>query len=238
MLNKEIPKEKLKGLELLVLDSDGVCVERGTDINERIENDRYILHIETNILSDRLAEKIKRLSKKLSIVICSGRKRTYLEIIYNKVIDEAFLIAENGAETFRMFNSIYSNLLEIKEEIIRKKLPIKGFEPKKYILTIHCDKEIKEIYDIVNSKDKSLKVMWNGEAFDIQQKEISKGLAVRFLFSSQKIIAIGDRINDKELLDIADVPVSADIKQLRASYWTTGNELPGEQLVDYLLKKL
>jgi hydroxymethylpyrimidine pyrophosphatase-like HAD family hydrolase len=226
MLNKPIPKEELNKMNTLILDSDGVCVKRGTEIREKIGK-TYELTVKTNLLSDELAQKIRKLNKHLDIYICSGRSLPYLEIIYHKVADCVFFIPENGA------TEKADTLIYIKQQIIKENLPIKGFEPKSYILTIHADHEIRRIREITNEIDSLLKVMWNGEAFDIQPKSTSKGEAIKNIGNT---IAIGDRINDKEMLEVADIPVSADIKQLKAPYWTKGKGLPGEQLVDYLLK--
>ncbi len=82
--------------------------------------------------------------------------------------------------------------------------------------------------------------MWNGEAFDIQRKGVSKGESLETMLKilaieKDEVIAIGDRINDKELLDAAGIGVSADRKVLPAKYWTIGYGLPGEALTNYLL---
>jgi hydroxymethylpyrimidine pyrophosphatase-like HAD family hydrolase len=230
MLNKEIPKNKLNEVKFLVLDSDGVCIKRGTEIRETIKDDYYIFYMKTHTLSDEIAEKIRKVALHIPIFICSGRSQKYLETVYSKVKDCVHFIPENGA--IRKPDS----LDEIRKKIIEKNLPV-AFEPKNFILTVHADHEIKEIYKIVEETDKNLKVMWNGEAFDIQDKKFSKGDVFKIAAQSKKFIAIGDRINDKELLEAAYIPVSADISQLEAPYWTTGDKLPGEQLLDYLLKR-
>lgn len=253
MLNKNIPIEKLRDLKMLVLDSDGVTIPRGTKINQTCESDFFDVHFQTKIITDELAEMINQLQKKIKICISSGRSLIYLQTMYSKIIGEgAILQAENGNLTlietgiFQLYTNFpihFKKLTAIREDI--KKLPISGFEPKQFILTVHASEEIKEIYDIVKKHDpeEELKVMWNGEAFDIQSKEMSKGLGLKGLLEYLNIkpkhtIAIGDRINDKELLEVAGIGVSADPEALRAEYWTTGQELPGQQLVEYLLKNL
>jgi hydroxymethylpyrimidine pyrophosphatase-like HAD family hydrolase len=247
MLNKKIPKKELDKTQLLILDSDGVCVKRGTKITEKIDKNNYELRIKTNVVSDEIADKIRRLSGRFKIAICSGRSLMYLKTIYHKVIDCVVFIAENGAIEYdqgiirhREF-SLYSTsvLNKIKREVLESKIPISGFEPKNVILTIHAKKEFKEIYDIVKKEDRlgALKVMWNGEAFDIQPLYLSKAIGIKRLnYEKQGVIAIGDRINDKEMIESADIPISADIDRLKAPYWTIGKKLPGEQLLDYLLK--
>lgn len=229
MLNKEIPKNKLKEIEFLVLDSDGVCVARGTEIKETIQDNYYIYIMKTHTLSDSLAAKIRQTTKHLPVFISSGRSQQYLETVYSKVKDCVAFIPENGA--IRRPDS----LDEIKREIIKRELPV-AFEPKNFILTVHAPTEIRQIYQIVRETDKNLKVMWNGEAFDIQDKNFSKGKVFSMAAQSHKFMAIGDRVNDMELLEAAYLPVSADIDALEAPYWTIGGNLPGEQLIDYLLK--
>ena len=250
-MNKEIPIEQLKDLKLLVLDSDGVCIPRGTRIVQTEEGDDFKVSFSTKIIEDRLAKKINRLKKKLIICVSSGRSMIYLQAMYSKILGgETILMAENGALTLRCgvlkrltYLPVEELLAKIREDV--KKLPILGFEPKQFILTVHCDTELKEVYDIVKKHDKfnALKVMWNGEAFDIQDKEMSKGDGLMKILkllklSPENVVAIGDRINDKELVGIAGIGVSADKDSLPASYWVEGEQLGGEILVDYLISKL
>ena len=257
MLNKSISKEKLNKIKLLILDSDGVSIPRGTIINEMNTKSSYKCFFRTRKITDEFIDQINELKKKKKIKICisSGRSLLYLQMMYEKIIDnETILQAENGnislikgniKQHFKYNNKYFSKIAKIKKEI--KHLPVTGFEPKQFILTVHAKREIFEVYKIVekNDPEKELKVMWNGEAFDIQKKNVSKKSGLKDILTLLKIkkdevIAIGDRINDKELLKIAGIGVSADIRKLKAEYYinTTKNELPGEILVDYLLKKL
>ena len=253
MLNKEIPQEKLNKLKMVVLDSDGVSLPRGTDILEKEGPDFYQAEIRTNKITDGLAEKLNRLKKRMKICMSSGRSLIYLQSMYGKILGEGTILqAENGnlsliegklMQHFDYNEKYFKKLAMIREEI--KKLPIKGFEPKQFIMSVHADREIPGVYEIVkrNDPENELKVMWNGEAFDIQKKIVSKGEGLKRLMQTLKIqreetIAIGDRINDKELIEVAGIGVSADADRLKAEYWTTGEQLGGEVLVEYLLKNL
>ena len=253
MLNKEIPKEKLEKLRLLVLDSDGVTIPRGTKISEKENGNSYEVSFKTEVISDELAKLIKKLKNKIRICICSGRSLIYLQSMYSKIGQERIiLMAENGImvmidgkiyQLFMFEEEYFRKIAKIREEI--KHLPISGFEPKQFILTIHSPTELKEVYDIVKKNDPigELKIMWNGEAFDIMPKYISKGEGLNFLcqflqIDREEVIAIGDRINDKELLEVAGIGVSADQSNLPAKYFTVGKVLPGESLVEYLLSAL
>jgi len=253
MLNKEIPQEKLQNLKLLILDSDGVSIPRGTKISEKEEGNFYEVNFKTEKITDEFANLVNQLKKKIQICISSGRSLIYLQSMYDKIIGQGtILMAENGnlsldngqiIQHFLYDEEYFEKLAKIKKEV--KRLDISGVEPKQFILTIHAPREILEVYEIVKKFDidKKLRVMWNGEAFDVMAGNASKGEALKFLLQffsirSNNVIAIGDRVNDKELLEVAGVGVSADPQNLPAEFWTIGNFLPGEALVRYLLQNL
>lgn len=253
MLNKNIPKEKLNNLKMIILDSDGVCLPRGTHIIEKETQEFYEAEIKTYKITDELARKINQLKKKIRVCISSGRGLIYLQSMYSKILGKGTILqAENGnlsliegkiVQHFDYNEEYFRKIAIIKQKI--SKLPIKGFEPKQFILSVHTEREIPEVYEIVKKSDSEgeLRVMWNGEAFDIQKKIVSKGRGLKKLMKELKIqeketIAIGDRINDKELLQVANIGVSADQEVLKAEYWTLGEKMGGEVLVEYLLKNL
>lgn len=253
MLNRPIPKEKLKKLKLLVLDSDGVSLPRGTDILQKEDSNFYQASIKTLKVSDKMADMLKALKKKIKVGFSSGRGLIYLQAMYGKVLGGGtFLQAENGnlslingkiVQHFSYTEDYFQKIGLIRSEIA--KLPIKGFEPKHFILTVHALEEFPEVYDILKKYDpeQELQCMWNGEAFDIQKKNISKGAGLRAIIKylnlePENVIAIGDRVNDKELLEIAGIGVSADQRALPAEYYTKGDQLGGEVLVEYLLNNL
>lgn len=253
MLNKPIPLQQLRSLKLLVLDSDGVSVPRGTEITEQQSETLYEAHIKTFRITDEFAELLNELKKKITICVCSGRSLLYLQSMYEKILGGGTTLqAENGnlslidgtlVQHFFYDEEYFRKLAKMKQDIV--KLPIEGVEPKQFILSVHAPQEFKEVYDIVNIHDtnKEFKVMWNGEAFDIQKKEVSKGAGLEKLMEHLKIkreetVAMGDRVNDKELLEVAGIGVSADKEALAAEYWTTGEGLPGEILARYLWENL
>ena len=253
MINKDIPKEKLEKIKLFVLDSDGVSLPRGTDIIEKEGPDFYEAHIKTNKITDELAEKLNKLKGKIRICISSGRGLMYLQSMYGKILGGGTILqAENGnlslvdgkiIQHFNYDENYFNKIAKIREEI--KKLPIKGFEPKQFIMSVHSENEIPEVYKIVEKHDpeRDLRVMWNGEAFDIQRKTVSKGEGLKKLMENlnikkEEVIAIGDRINDEELIKTAGIGVSADEKVLKAEYWTSEEKMGGEILADYLIKNI
>ncbi len=254
MLNKEIPSEKLKKLKMLVLDSDGVSARRGTRIIERETKDYLEVSVKANKLSDSLARKINKLKEKLIIGVASGRGLIWLQSMYSKIIDDkTVIIAENGniallkgkLKQLFDYNAEYFTLrAKLKNEI--SKLPINGFEPKQIILTANCPYKMEQVPEVIKKLDKKrqIKAMWvAGEAWDIQRKDVSKGEGIKKIvkllgMKMENTIIIGDGPNDKEMVEMAGVGVSADINDLKAEYYTVGKGLGGEILVDYLLKKL
>jgi HAD superfamily hydrolase (TIGR01484 family) len=251
-MNKDIPKEQLSELRLAVFDSDGVMVERGTEISQFCLKNKQITETKVNLIDEGLLKKLQELSKRMLVCISSGRSLIYLQEMYRHISGKnIILMAENGnlfmndGEIIQLFTyseEYFKKLARIRDKVSR--LPISGIEPKQFILTIHAVRELKEVYEIVRKEDydHELKVMWNGEAFDIQRADVSKGKGLETLMAVFKIakirtIAIGDRVNDKELLDMAGVAVSADNKQLPAKYYTTSKLLGGKELINYLLKE-
>jgi HAD superfamily hydrolase (TIGR01484 family) len=256
MLNRDVPPQALKALRLVVFDSDGVAVPRGTEISEKIEDgavEKDVLRIKTFIITDEFAELIDRLRGHLKVAVSSGRSLLYLQMMFAPIVgDNTILSAENGnlslidgqiVQHFDYAEEYFELLTRIREDV--RDLPIKGVEPKQFILSIHADREIKEVYDIVAKHDtgKTLRVMWNGEAFDIQRRDVSKAAGLKRLLDhlgldKGEVIAIGDRVNDREMIELAGIGVSADHENLPAEYWTTGGGLPGQQLAEYLVKTL
>ena len=254
MLNKDIPLEKLKKLKMLVLDSDGVTVERGTKIIERESKNYMEVSVRANKISDSLAKKVNKLKKKLIICLASGRGLIWLQTMYSKVIDDRMIIlAENGnialmggrlKQLFDYDAQYFTLRAKLRNEI--SKLPINGFEPKQIILTANCPYKMEQIPKIINKLDKKkqIKSMWvANEAWDIQRKDTSKGEGLKKIIrllglKKENIIAIGDGPNDKEIVELAGIGVSADMEDLKAEYYITEKGLGGEILVNYLLKKL
>lgn len=257
MLNKPIPKEKLEKIKLVVFDSDGVSIPRGTEIEERVEHgdvEKIEIDMKTFVITDELAELLNKLRERFTVAISSGRSLLYLQTMYSPIIgDNTVLQAENGnisligGETVQHFeyDQIYfETLAAIRDDI--SELDIKGVEPKQFILSVHSATEFPEVYDIVKKHDQrsELRVMWNGEAFDIQRKDVSKAaglakLAERLEMSRNEIIAIGDRVNDKEMVNYAEIGVSADHQTLSGTeYWTEGEDMPAKSLAKHIVETL
>lgn len=227
------------GIKLLVLDSDGVTVPVGTEIIE-CSGERYEVIVKTNLITEPLADKINKLKKKIRVCVSSGRSLIYLQGMYSRIMGGGTILqAENGNLSLvdgRIIQHItYDDVYFAKINAIKRdisELDISGFEPKQFILTAHADREIPEVYDIVKKYDidNDLKVMWNGEAFDIQKKTVSKGEGVKAIASYlgiklKDVVAIGDKINDKEMISVAGKGVSTNRETLKADYYMTAEEL-------------
>lgn len=254
MLNREIPSGKLKKIKMVILDSDGVTVRRGTKIIEKEDKNHLEVSVRANKISDRLAGKINRLKGKTTVCLASGRGLIWLQSMYSKIIDnKTVILAENGniallrgelKQLFKYEPEYFTLRANIRNEI--SKLPINGFEPKQIILTANCPYKIEEIPKIIKKLDKKkqIKAMWvAGEAWDIQRKDVSKGKGLRKIMGllnlkKENLLAVGDGLNDKEMVEMAGIGVSANIRDLKAQYYTVGEGLGGEILVDYLLEKL
>ena len=100
-----------------------------------------------------------------------------LQEMFREVLPFVSLTYENGSATWYK-GKIYQHVNSfeyLKDVFPRLKQviggSIKGFEPKEFIITIHCVKRVKEIEEIVR-KEKNLYTVWNGEAYDIGIKKI------------------------------------------------------------------
>lgn len=250
MLNKDIPEEQLNNLKMVVFDSDGVAVPRGTSIFQREIEGVNEINLKVIRVSEEMKEMLQELKKNLRICFSSGRNLLHLQDMYGEVLGQGTVLqAENGnvslldgriVQHFDYDEQYFKKIANIQKDI--KRLAINGFEPKQFILTVHASHEIPEVYQILKEYDpeQELRCMWNGEAFDIMAKKVSKGAGLEKLLDSlgikkEEVIAIGDRINDAELLETAGIGVSADPEALKADYWTTGEKLGGGVLARYLL---
>jgi len=121
---------------------------------------------------------------------------------------------------------------------------INGFEPKEFIITIHCKKRVKKIEEVAN-KYKKLYWVWNGEAYDVGVKKIqTKSVGLRSFIRTlnlkkKNVLAIGDNYNDKELIEEAQISVSADKSRLKADFYVPlkGKFLPADLLMQQIIRE-
>ncbi len=253
----KLTKKDLARIKLVCFDCDGVTVRRGTEITQKFDQGSNFLKVHTYVISDQMREKIVQLKKSFHVSFSSGRSLTYLQMMYWDVLwENASLQGENGI--FALINgqiiqhkkysmAVLEKIEDIRQEIRKLQKTNKdilGFEPKQLLITVHCKKEIEAIYEIVRKIDtkNQFYVWWNYEAFDIGLKNINKGFGLKKLAEYLKIepaqtMAIGNGINDKDMVEAAGIGVTTDPEVLEADYQTEGRlHLGGEELVDRLLK--
>ena len=174
-----------------------------------------------------------------------------LKEMFREVLDFVSLTYENGSATWltgKIYQHVdsYNNLKKIIFELTKiKDKRIKGFEPKEFIITIHCKSRVEKIEKIV-SKYKELYTIWNGEAYDIgikdkQTKAVGlKKLMEIFKLKKKNILIIGDNYNDKEIFSKAGIRISSDKTRLKGDYYVPlkGKFLPADLLMQHLLREL
>lgn len=244
---KELNGKELKDLKLIVFDVDGVLVRRGT----RIKQEGNATTLETKIIDRKQIEQIKELHKKGFLInINSGRGLYMLQGMFREILPFVSLTYENGSATWykgkieQHFNS-FEFLKDVVFELMKvRNEKIKGFEPKEFIITIHCHDKVKEIESIV-AKYERLYTIWNGEAYDIGVKNLqTKALGLKrvlkiFKLKKKNVLAIGDNYNDKEMIEEAGISVTADKTRLDGDYYVPldGKFLPADLLMGQIIKE-
>lgn len=238
----------IANIRLIVLDVDGVLVPRGT----RIRQEGNITTLETKKIRPEQISQIRELHEQGFLIdISSGRGLYMLQEMFEEVLPFVSLTYENGSATWYR-GEIHQHINSF--ERLRHVLPqlrsvrhehIKGFEPKEFIITIHCHERVLEIERIL-AEDPSLYCLWNGEAYDIGIEGIqTKALGLKNVLSlhgisQENALAIGDNINDRELVREAGIGVSADPSRLDAHYCTglETHRLPADILMEHILECL
>jgi len=250
---KEITKEELDIIKVITFDIDGVVAPVGTKIKETIDEDSIDLYMESKKLSSEFIENLNKLEKYVRLNFSSGRNILYLKSLVNEFFDERTILqAENGNITWvdnkithPEYSDEYFNQISVLKnkisEIKKKDQRIRGFEPKFFILTVHCE-QMEEIPELVKEigKDK-LYCLWTNEGYDIGSKEVSKGTAIETLskkigINPKQIITTGNNYNDAEMLEIGK-GVTVDPDRVKAEYFIDHkpNELGGELLAKFML---
>ena len=242
----ELTKKDLKKIKLIVFDIDGVLVPRGTKIKQKGNK----LTFETKKIQKNQIDQIKRLNNLgFKININSGRGLYMMQEMFREVLPFVSLTYENGSATwhkgkiyqhvnsFKYLKNVFFKLKSVKSP------NIKGFEPKEFIITLHCKKPIKKIENII-SREKKLYYIWNDEAYDIGIKKIqTKSIGLKAFtkilkLKKENVLAIGDNYNDKELLDAAGLTITADKSRLDGDFSIplSRKNLPAAQLMACIIK--
>jgi len=250
---KEITKEELDAIKVITFDIDGVIAPVGTKIQETIDEDSIDLYMESKKLSPEFIEDLKKLEKYVRLNFSSGRNILYLKSLVNEFFNEKTILqAENGNITWvnnkithpEYSDEYFNQIRDLKNKISKlkeKDQKIRGFEPKFFILTVHCE-QMEEIPKLVKEvSDNKLYCLWTNEGYDIGNKETSKGKAIEVLakemrIKPKQIMTTGNNYNDAEMLKIGKgVTVNPD--RVKAEYFIEhkSDELGGELLAKFLL---
>ncbi len=242
----------LSNIKLISFDVDGVLVEKGTEI---LEKDN-VLTVKTKKISQNLLNKLNKLKKYFYINISSGRSLLYLKEMFDPLLwEKASLQGENGIFTLIDGQVIQHDRLTYEElETLRKmrgeieavaknSKNIRGFEPKQFLISVHCFSEEPAVTEIVKKIDVKNKfyIKWNSEAYDIFPKRFSKGSGLKQLakylgINVSQILVVGNDPNDQEAVENSGLSVTTSPDTLTANYYTEGKlELGGEELVNHLL---
>ncbi len=246
---EKLNKEKLKKIKLIVFDVDGVLVPRGT----RISQANNITTFHTKHIHPAQIKQIKRL-KELGFIINinSGRGLYMLQEVFRGILPFTSLTYENGSATWfegkiiqhvNSFEYLSDLFLELRG--IETEKNVKGFEPKEFIITIHCEDRVQKIEKII-AKYKDLYCIWNGEAYDVGVKGIqNKAVGLTSLYKHLKleqenVLAIGDNLNDKEMIDVAGIAISADKTRVEGDYFVPlkGEFLPADLMMRQIIKEM
>jgi HAD superfamily hydrolase (TIGR01484 family) len=240
---ESLSRGDIKDIKMLVFDVDGVLVPRGTEIKEH-KNGK--LEMKVKKIQDKEINLIKDLHDRgFKINISSGRNLYVLKDMFYDVLPFVSITYENGSATWEKgriiqhYNS-FDKLYEIKNKLRDVDSEcIKGFEPKEFIITIHCTERVKEIEEIVDEYD-SLYCIWNSEAYDIGVKRFqTKAMALsslveKYNLNSNNVLVIGDNYNDKNFESTVGIVVSADKTRVSGDFYIGS---PGEILMRKILEE-
>lgn len=243
----QMSEKDLTPIKMIVFDVDGVLVPRGTKIKQ-VGNTTTL---QTKVIKEKQIEQIRELNRRGFLInISSGRGLYMMQEMFRAVLPFVSLTFENGSATWykgKVYQHVNSfvhlkNVFPKLKKVSARNKDVKGFEPKEFIITIHCTKQVKEIEKIVK-KEKGLITVWNGEAYDVQiKKSQTKAVGLRrvmkiFKLKKKSVMAIGDNYNDYELLQASGTPISADKSRIKGKFYVPlkGKFLPADKLMQKIL---
>ena len=239
----QMTKKDIRHIKMIVFDVDGVIVPRGTKIKQ-VGNTTTL---ETKIIAPKQIEQIKELHRRGFLInISSGRGLYMLQEMFRGVLPYISITYECGSATWYK-GKIYQHINSFEQlremftklkKVTGKNKNVKGFEPKEFIITLHCTRRVPVVENTVK-KDKKLCTHWNGEAYDVLiKKDQTKALGLRrvmkiFKLKKINILAIGDNYNDHELLQASGIPISADKSRVKGKFFVPlrGKLLPADILM-------
>jgi len=244
----ELKKTDIDGMRMLSFDGDGVTKKIGTDF---IKDERGLV-LESFRPSVEMIDILVELSGYFFININSGRSVEYLVDMYGARQKFVYLgeigmfgwVKGGKYANFELTDYEKDTLAKIKQELTQiKDDRIKGFEPKNYLVTLHCQAPIEGIEEMVAGMDSQgeLYCWWTGEAYDVGAKRINKAtglvkLCDRLGIKTDEVITIGHGVNDADMLDrTVGIDISTDADKVTADFVTRGEEAGGLVVVKKIL---
>ncbi len=250
-----LTKADLENIKLLCFDCDGVTIKEGTFLQEK----QGELTVRTSKLTPEMTKKINLLKNNFYIMFSSGRHPLYLARMYEAILwDKVILQGENGLLT--VFNGQVSQFekypMELLETATRIKADLRrlansndkvdGFEPKQFLISLHCQEELDEVREIVDKHDteNEFYCLWSGEAFDVAPRKFNKGNGLKSVLKKlnlkmENVLAVGNDPNDKEMVEWAGISVTTDPESIieGADFITDKRGVSGgEEIIDKIIK--
>lgn len=192
--------------------------------------------IKTFLHSFGLKDKIQKLNQKFYVCVSSGRSLEFLAAEWGdlglslhgeignfveyqgKIYEEAWTKEET------------ETVAEVRERLERvENGAIKGFEPKRKIISVHCQERVRSVEEI-GHRD-LLYCWWNGEAYDIGPKRINKLTGIKkwakmLGIGLDEVMMVGHGISDSGAM--GGVGKTVNVAGI-------GEEKGGERAIDQLL---
>ncbi len=222
----QLTSNDLKNIKILAFDGDGVTMPEGTYLREK-DNE---LVIRSKSPQGSTLESLRELKKRFKLLFTSGRSLLFLTRMYEPLLWEnvilqgemgIFTLLDGKVYQLKKFTSNQlkkSNLIKSKiRKLAKENSNIVGFEPKQFLITVHCKQKDQKIENLVKENDPNDKYhcLWSGEAYDIGPKEFSKGTGLKFLLDlmnlkPENVLAVGNDPNDIELVKTAGLSVTTN----------------------------
>lgn len=245
----KLDRRSLVHIKMLSFDGDGVTKKIGTEFVTKAGQ----LELKSHPPSDEMMDILVELSKYFYININSGRSIEYLVDMFG-VKDRFVYLGEIGMYSwiggkkeanFEIDDYEKETLGKIKQRLATiKDKRVKGFEPKTYLVTMHCKAPIEGMEKMVDEIDVENRVYcwWTGEAYDIGVKRINKATGLMKLCEKLgidfgRVATIGHGVNDADMLKASvGLTISTDADSQMADFVTRGEEVGGLEVVKKILE--
>lgn len=251
---REITKQQVENIKLVMFDCDGVTIPLGTEVHETEEGDFKCLTAKSPMMDPMMKSKLIELSNYFMIGFSSGRGAPFMLDLYRDIIGEGVYVqSENGM--FTTYNGYftkqaivepddYKHLALAREfiEFIKGHENITGFEPKQLLITVHVTDRVHALENYMKDQQNLYCIYHKNEAYDIGIKGIDKGSGLNTLMEglglgSDNVLALGNGHNDQPMLDAVDFGVTVDKDTIEGSHYTEKKLHEGAiEIIDFLLE--